>query len=61
VCNAPAGLLDILQGPHLCTSLQLNAVICLVSRLLLLLLLLFTQQSFKIQRYQQCLCAMRLT
>uniref|UniRef100_A0A383VMH9 CobW/HypB/UreG nucleotide-binding domain-containing protein n=1 Tax=Tetradesmus obliquus TaxID=3088 RepID=A0A383VMH9_TETOB len=26
----PGGLIDILQGPHLCTSLQLNAVICLV-------------------------------
>jgi hypothetical protein len=30
-----AGLIDILQGPHLCTSLQLNAVICLVKTLLL--------------------------
>jgi hypothetical protein len=39
-CGAPAGLIDILQGPHLCTSLQLNAVICLVSSALLLLLLL---------------------
>jgi hypothetical protein len=37
LCSAAAGLLDILQGPHLCTSLQLNAVICLVSCLLLLL------------------------
>jgi len=27
-----AGLLDILQGPHLGSSLQLNAIVCLVSK-----------------------------
>lgn len=30
-CCCPPGLLDILQGPHLGSSLQLTALICLVS------------------------------
>lgn len=29
-----AGLLDVLQGQHLGSSLQLNAIVCLVSKCL---------------------------